>query len=99
RGVSDVARYDVDALTLGVQLREVEREQREWRIRRAISSGNRGGGSHRQEREWLAAALYGARWDGRPYWEEPDATEILDTLCQNIFGCSFEDVLEAWDRV
>lgn len=102
------SKYVEDALTLGARLKEEEKARSDWRIERAIPWGN-GDGYHPggklygatnpDERAHLAALLYEARYDGLSCDDpEPTAGEVLENFCFNVFGCSFDEVLKAWDR-
>lgn len=81
-----------DALTIGQQLRKREGEAREQRIREALNS----------DRRWnvmcLAETLYDATYKGVVTEPKEPAERVLDDLCQVVFGASYEEVLEAWDR-
>ena len=91
-----------DCLTLGAKLKQEEKETRENAIAWALSKpGNpklQGGAWTQQERKALAMALYEARYDGTSYEDNPSAEEILENFCFRVFGCTFDEVLKAWDR-
>ena len=93
-------KYTEDALVIGQRLAEEERQAREKRIKNALPHGNwhQTYPFNRVDRQYIADALYRIRYEGRRHDEEPSAQEILDDLCSNIFGCEFDEVLEAWDR-
>lgn len=84
-----------DALSLGARLREEERQARAQRILLAL--GVNGSTDEREFRVRVSDALYKATWDGRTGADRPDRV-ILDDFCSLIFGCSYEEVMEAWDH-
>lgn len=91
-----------DCLTLGRELKEQEKAASENAIANVLSmSGNpkiNGGVFRRDERECIAHALYESRYDGRDYEDIPTKDEILENFCFRVFGCTFDEVITAWDR-
>ena len=81
------------------ELAQEEKETRGNRIHQALASGCPRGAS-KFERCFIAEHLYEVKWSGNTYHESAEMTHeaILENFCWNIFGCSLEEVLIAWDR-
>ena len=91
-----------DALTQGARLKAKMQTDRESRINRALGTYLGQApllGSSQAFRHQVAERLYHARFDGRPYWEEPSKETVLEDFLADLFGgCNLEEVIEAWDR-
>jgi len=84
------------------ELYDEEQRLRNKRIDLAISMGGLGGytGVNTADRCMIAQLLYEAKWNCNSYIEAEEMTpeQILDTFCWNLFGCSVDEVIIAWDR-
>ena len=86
-----------DALRLGQEIRQEEKEASENRIQNAIP-GNWTGTTNRHDRALIASLLYNVYYDGKTYEEIPSAEQILDDFCSEVFHCSFNEMLKAYDK-
>ena len=97
-----VGRPCQDALTLGARLKAEEAALSQERIASVLAQNTYTFAGEpswfsQQMREELAMVLYNAYY--RDTGVEPaEPEEVLETLCGRIFGATFSEVLEAYDR-
>ena len=84
-----------DALTHGVELKAQEEVAKENRIARALEGNT---GVKANEQRDMARWFHEARWDGRSYDEEPSKEEVLEGFCSLVFGCTFDEMMKAYDN-
>lgn len=84
-----------DAFTIGREYREREKVRKEHRIKRALKGDT--GVSEREQKD-IAGWFYESRWNGRRYDEEPTKEEILDDFCSLVFGCTYDEMMKAYDN-
>lgn len=83
-----------DALSLGMELKEQEKQQSEHRIARALKGDT---GIKSEEQILIASKLYETKYE-YSYKEIVSLEEILEGFCWRVFGANFEEVMEAYDK-
>ena len=78
-------------------LRKQESELRENRISRALQGDTSIKPSMQKE---IASWLYEVKYENHNYETDyfPTEEEILESFCDKVFGCSFEEVMIAYDK-
>ena len=84
-----------DALTLGAELKVEEQVKKQYRISRALKGDT---GISSREQTDIAGWFYEARWSGRRYDENPSQEEVLEDFCALVFGCTFDEMMKAYDN-
>jgi hypothetical protein len=88
----------LDALSLGVALKEKEREDRKKRVVTCLEDWHEAGVPSKGLRQMIAGVLYSAAHDGMAYCEEAPAEDVLDNFCHKLFRATCDEVMEAYAK-